>query len=369
MNLRTIVVDDSIVFRKAVRDSLASIAGVEVIDIAKDGLSAVEKIKRHQPDLVTLDVEMPGLNGLEVLLKLREAGIHTNVIMISSLTERGATVTTRALENGAFDFVLKPNHNDSALNANELRVQLSQRIAVLQKHSSDDAKPVARTPRVAAAIPQTFRPKTANVRKPTERLEAIVLGISTGGPKALRNLIPALPGNMSIPLLIVQHMPPIFTRSMAEDLNRISNVNVVEAENQMSIQPGWVYIAPGGKQMRVAGQAANRHLEITDDAAVNNCRPSVDYLFESASRSYGPNLLAIVMTGMGNDGTDSSRTIARNGGSVWAQDEQSCTVFGMPRRVIEANLADEILSLDQIQTGIIRCGCQKSRLCYAGTSR
>ncbi|TWT79106.1 Chemotaxis response regulator protein-glutamate methylesterase [Planctomycetes bacterium CA13] len=370
MAIRTIVVDDSIVFRKAVRDSLAKIKDVEVISIAKDGLSAVQKIKRYKPDLVTLDVEMPGLDGLQVLLALRDAGIQTTVIMVSSHTERGASVTTQALNNGAFDFVLKPSHDDPRANAKELHSQLQQRIAVLHQRPSSS---VAASPSLTARKISTLKPTTevdtrpkSRCRRPSDRLEAIVIGISTGGPKALRTLIPELPANLSVPVMIVQHMPPIFTRTMAEDLDRISHVNVVEGVNGSPIEPGTVYIAPGGKQMRVSKTGPKCQIEVNDAPAVNNCKPSVDYLFESAAIHYGRSVLGIVMTGMGSDGTAGSELIAKQGGCVWAQNEATCTVYGMPRRVIESDLADDILSLDQIQNGIIRLGTNTASSAQCG---
>ncbi len=355
MKLRTIVVDDSLIFRKAVRDCLAPMSNVEVIDIASDGTVAIAKILAHKPDLVTLDVEMPGVDGLGVLEAIKKANLETNVIMLSSHTGRGASTTTRALSLGAFDFILKPTHETFEANVAELRSQLASRIAVLSPTNPlSRVRPTA--PPAPRAVSSPVAPvRTSHQRRSTDRIEAIALGISTGGPKALRMLLPGLPSNLAVPILIVQHMPPLFTASLADDLNRTSEIDVVEAADGMTVRAGCAYIAPGGKQMRLGGCAGNYRVEITDDPAIKSCKPSVDYLFESAADIYGSRLLGIVMTGMGDDGTDGARAIHGRGGSVWAQDEASSTVYGMPRRAVEAGVVDEVLSLGEIGLGIRRC--------------
>lgn len=191
-------------------------------------------------------------------------------------------------------------------------------------------------------------------RRSIDRVDAVVLGISTGGPKALRDLLPTLPKTFSAPLLIVQHMPPLFTATLVDDLNKCSDLTVVEAEDGMPIRAGEVYIAPGGKQMRMGGFPGCYKVEITNDPAVKSCKPSVDYLFESAAELVGKRLLAVVMTGMGDDGTDGCKSVRRREGTIWAQDEASSTVFGMPRRVIESGLADAVYPLREIGAELVR---------------
>ncbi|XZE54559.1 protein-glutamate methylesterase/protein-glutamine glutaminase [Planctomycetaceae bacterium SH139] len=395
--LKCIVVDDSLIFRKVVRDCLGKLPQVDVIDVASDGTRAVEKIAQHRPDLVTLDVEMPGLNGLEVLRAIREQKIDTDVIMVSSQTDRAASVTTQALSLGAFDYILKPNCSSPEANFAELFAELQPRVELIRKHRQ------RRQQRVELAATTTFRSMERQTSAPTNRgeratfgkttpsvgvrsmgrtgvnnppprsginptftatqprdqtrprratamipPEVIVIGVSTGGPAALREVLPKLAGNFPIPILIVQHMPPLFTASLARDLNSCCKLTVCEAVHGQILSGGNVYIAPGGAHMRIGGLGSQRHVEITDDPPVRACRPSVDYLFESAARTYGAATLAVVLTGMGNDGTAGSRAIGALGGRTIVQDEASCTVFGMPRQVIEAGQADRIEPLSSI---------------------
>lgn len=383
-NLRALVVDDSLIFRKVVRDSLASIEGVEVIDVARDGESAIEKIRILRPDVVTLDVEMPGLDGLQVLEAIQRLKIDTNVIMVSSLTTRGAETTTRALSIGAFDFILKPNHECLQENTRGLRSELGRRIEVLRRrhgrtsqnrpqvHSNDlsnrDIRPaanqvVASPGRTAAPnLAADLRPVAADPLLSSERmnLSAICIGISTGGPKALNEVIPRLPATIDVPILIVQHMPPLFTKTMAQGLDANSALTVVEATDGMRLRGGQVYIAPGGRHMRVGGYPGAWTTEITDADPIKSCRPSVDYLFASAADQFRSQVLGIVMTGMGDDGVDGCRAIAAKGGSVWAQDKDSCAVYGMPRQVIDAGLADQVIPLSQMDRWIHRHGCRRT---------
>ncbi len=361
MNLRAIVVDDSIVFRKVIRDAIAQIDGVDVIDVARDGASAIEKIKRHRPEVVTLDLEMPGLSGLEVLESLQREHIETNVIMVSSHTQRGAVATTKALEMGAFDYILKPDNDDAVDNQNELRQQLASRLDFLIRpaasstaRANDEASPQAPQAGTSESSNHCFSSDFISC----DPVDAICIGISTGGPKALARVIPSLSSEINIPILIVQHMPPMFTETMARSLNERSSLAVVEATDGMPLRGGQVYIAPGGKQTRVGGYPGAWTIEVTNDDAIRSCKPSVDYLLNSAAHQFHQRLLAIVMTGMGDDGLAGCRTVAAHGGQVWAQDQVTSTVFGMPRQIIEAGLANEILPLDLISQGIEKCGCQ-----------
>lgn len=387
--LNCIVVDDSLIFRKVVRDCLKQIPSLNIIDIASDGNKAVDKISEHKPDLVTLDVEMPGRDGLDVLREIRSRSLDCDVIMVSSQTHRAAEATTKALSLGAFDYILKPNSGSPEQNLQELLGELTPKVEAIRRRrrrsttipgpattasnqtSSQNLQNVAKTrftsPASRISTGSLGRQDSATSSSSTADLhgpfEVIVIGVSTGGPAALREILPQLPANLPIPILVVQHMPPLFTASLARDLNDVSRIAVCEASNRQPIRPGNVYIAPGGAQMRVAGIAGNRYIEITDDPPVRACRPSVDYLFESVAKVYGASALSIVLTGMGNDGTAGCRAIKQRGGRVVAQDEATSTVFGMPRQVIEAGLAERIEPLQNIAPTINRAASKGALAC------
>ncbi|TWT96234.1 chemotaxis-specific protein-glutamate methyltransferase CheB [Neorhodopirellula pilleata] len=367
MTLRTIVVDDSIIFRKVMRDALSAIPGVEVVDIARDGSSAVDKIVAAKPDLVTLDIEMPGLNGLEVLEELDLRGIQTNVIVVSAHTSRGAEVTTQALSMGALDFILKPDNDNAGANLAQLKSELARLLKMVKAQpqlsmvSSSPAKSETLSAPIVARAPVRTT-KTTSVPRPVEcNLEnlktpkfphlchAIFIGISTGGPKALASVIPKLPATFTIPIVIVQHMPPLFTATMAKSLDNTSALNVVEATHGMPLAGGGVYIAPGGKQLGVKADARGNVIAVvTDDPPIKSCKPSVDYMMSSVPSSIARNSLAVIMTGMGDDGRDGVSYLRQNGCTVWAQSAESCTVYGMPRQIIENGLADFAFDLDDL---------------------
>ncbi|MEM9644387.1 MAG: chemotaxis response regulator protein-glutamate methylesterase [Planctomycetota bacterium] len=352
MSLSAVVVDDSIVFRKVVRDTLEEVGGVRVVDVAGNGNLAVQKIRQHKPDFVTLDLEMPGLDGLGVLEALKADNLPTNILMVSSFTRRGADSTTKALSLGAFDFILKPDFDDAKKNKEDLKRQIGQRVKALSRRNPGSlaAKSPVRKGVAAPASVSKPAPRRGRVSPP----EAIVVGISTGGPQALRKMISKLPADLPVPVVIVQHMPAMFTSSMARDLDGFSALQVVEAEDRMPIQAGSVYIAPGGKQMRISGFPGALRAEVTDDPPERSCKPSVDYMFRSADKVLGPKLLGLIMTGMGDDGLEGCRLLRKSGATVWAQDEASSTVYGMPRQIVDNGLADEVLPLSQISNSIAR---------------
>ncbi|SRR6056297_768626 len=351
MTLSAVVVDDSIIFRKAVRDSLEAVGGVRVVGVAGNGLVAVEKIRQLKPDLVTLDVEMPDMDGLQVLKQLQKDQLSTKIIMISSLTQRGASATTEALSLGAFDFILKPNGGDAKRNLSELQQQLSVRVREISRIA---VRPVALLPsRPESNLFKAVKPaKSSAVFQPNlgkrELPEVVLIGISTGGPQALRGMLTQLPADFPVPVIVVQHMPPMFTASMARDIDKAAPLNVVEAADAMPIRTGTIYIAPGGKQLGLSGAPYDLRADVNDDPAQRNCKPSVDYLFKSAIRVLGGNVLGLIMTGMGDDGLDGCRGLQAAGAAIWAQDEASCTVYGMPRQIVENGLADEVIPLGKI---------------------
>lgn len=354
--MRVLIVDDSTLFRKVVRDALATCQGVEVVAVASDGKSALEKIEHYRPDLVTLDVEMPVLNGIEVLRELHARPHRPEVIMLSGLTDHGALNTTQALRLGAFDFVLKP-HGQANMeeSAQQLRADLVPKVRALQDRLAAANQQKSEKPN-EADVP--FTPPVGSKPFDISQVTVVGIGVSTGGPAALSTMLPKLPASLSVPLLIVQHMPPMFTKSLANDLNRACKISVCEAQDGQSVTSGTAYIAPGGKQMKVATENGAKVIRITDDPPERSCRPSVDYMFRSIAHEYGRQAMAVVMTGMGDDGTLGCRLLKRHGCMVVAQDEKSCVVFGMPRQVISAGLADKVVPLEQLHE-VVQCAGSK----------
>lgn len=368
--LRILIVDDSTLYRKVIRDALSELPGVKVIGSANNGTDALERISFYRPDLVTLDIEMPQLSGLEVLERLQTMEHDTGVIMLSSLTSRGASATTRALSLGAFDFVLKPEGQTLEQSVSELKHSLLPRVrafASSRRRSLSVGIPNTNSVPLPQRTLQHSNGATSTITcaneplffsptippNPQIRPEAVAVGISTGGPAALMNLIPKLPGTLKVPVFLVQHMPPVFTRSLAHALNEKSSLRVVEAEDGMKVMPGEVYIAPGGFQMKVVRKGLKVEIEINNDPPENSSRPSVDYTFRSVAKVYGSQVLGVIMTGMGSDGLNGCRDIKRNGGSVITQDESSCVVYGMPRATFEAGLSDSVCELDAIAPRIV----------------
>lgn len=355
--MRVLIVDDSTLFRKVVRDTLSQCPGVEVVAVASDGKTALDKIRHYQPDLVTLDVEMPVLNGIEVLRELQTLPSKPEVIMLSAMTDHGALATNQALRLGAFDFVLKPSQSRLEDSCAQLESELLPKIKVLQERLRKQVVASPAQEEDQAPVDLVSRPFDPGCAK------VVGIGISTGGPAALSQLLPKLPIALRVPLLIVQHMPPVFTRSLAADLDRTSKIKVHEAENGQVILSGNAYIAPGGKQMKVVTENDRKKILITDDPAERSCKPSVDYLFRSMAHEYGREAMAIVMTGMGDDGTMGCRLLKRHGCLVVAQEEKSCVVFGMPRQVIAAGLADKVTPLNHMHEIIESAGVQGGSKC------
>ncbi len=362
--IRVLVVDDTVIYRKIISQVLAELPGIEVVGRASNGELAMQQIRTLKPHLVTLDLEMPVLDGLEVLRRLRHDNCQVGVIMLSARTARSAQATVTALELGALDFVLKPSGTSLDDNISELRESLGTRVLSLGRvpaHSlqarRDQACCARRLDlkcqdRCTAVIAERFRSDSGAGRRQISTPHVVAIGVSTGGPQALQRLVPRLPGNLSVPVLIVQHMPPVFTRSLADDLNRRSAVEVCEGEDGQPILPGHVYIAPGGQQMKVHEGNGGPRIVITADPPENSCRPSVDYLFRSVRAQYGPHTLAVIMTGMGSDGAAECRQISLCGGTIFAQDEASCVVFGMPRQPVEEALAQFVGPPERLATEI-----------------
>lgn len=363
--LRALVVDDTVVYRKIVSDVLAEIPDVEVVGAAHNGKAALAKIASLKPDLMTLDIEMPEMNGLRVLEELRQQGSDVGVIMLSTLTLEGGEMTMKALDLGAFDFIPKPLEGTMSENRQVITDAIAPIVKAFLRSRSIREILSGKTPyktsdshsvksiitRPLSKPPKAIRP---SVKK--SKSEIVAIGVSTGGPKALSEMLPKIPGNIGIPILIVQHMPPVFTQSLANSLNAKCQIKIKEAANGESIETNTAYIAPGGKQMRIEAGAdgKRRVIKITDDPPENSCKPSVDYLFRSVADHYVGRATGVIMTGMGSDGTKGLRRMKENGATIIAQDEASCVVYGMPKEPIESGLADIVASLDLIASEIIK---------------
>lgn len=346
--LRVMVVDDSSLYRKVVSEALSTLPNVEVVGVAANGRIALDKIDQLKPHLLTLDLEMPELNGLGVLRELKDRQANIGAIVLSAFSTSGARSTTAALEGGAFDFALKPNTSSLEKSQTQLIEQLGPKIKAYQQSRTMRAAPKADSCIADAAPAQTRQ-------RPQAQMPPSILGIgvSTGGPATLSQLIPKLPADFPVPVVIVQHMPPIFTKSLAEELDKASQVTVVEGADGMALEPAKVIIAPGGKQMKVQRVDRQAIVQVTDDPPEKSCRPAVDYLFRSLAENYGPACVGLVLTGMGDDGLLGCKLLKRRGATIIAQDEQSSVVYGMPRQIAEHGLADAVTSLDRLPQQIV----------------
>lgn len=346
--VRVLVVDDSAVVRRIVVAVLSRHPDLEVVGQAADGEQAVRAIAELHPDVVTLDVEMPGLDGLGVLAELRRQRVPTGaVIMFSTVTASGARATLGALSLGAADYVTKPTavaNLDEALAV--IDRELVPRIRALAGASAPPpARPAAAAPAAAPAVaPPTRGPG---------RVDAVVIGVSTGGPVALQRVLPALPADLPVPVLLVQHMPPVFTAMLAERLDGLSAITVTEAVHGAPVRAGEVVVAAGGRHLALHRSGGQVRVALTDDPPENSCRPSVDVLFRSAAEVYGGRALGVVLTGIGQDGLRGARAIRVAGGRVLAQDERSSVVWGMPGSVVRAGLADAEVALDDLAAVLV----------------
>ena len=362
--LNVLIVDDTSLYRIVLTDVFKSFPQVRVVGTAANGQIALEKIKQLKPDLVSLDVEMPVMDGLETLRRIKSEYPDIEVVMVSSVTTQGARVTIEALNSGAYDFITKPNKTNAAESIIQLQEEFKPKIEALFTKCCK-AKTVAENKRI---VPQK---KTVPVAAPAALLnslkpEIIAIGISTGGPKALAEVIPKFSADFPTPILIVQHMPPLFTKALAESLHAKSGLTVLEAENGIPIEKGHAYIAPGGKQMKVIKTDAKKIIKITDDPPENFCKPSADYLFRSVASVYKEKALGVIMTGMGKDGVTGLRMMKRYGSRIFAQDAKSCVVFGMPAEAIKAGIVDEIVPLENMAQRIMRCSTVKPVTSYSG---
>ncbi|TFV67862.1 UNVERIFIED_ORG: chemotaxis response regulator protein-glutamate methylesterase [Bacillus sp. AZ43] len=350
--IRVMVVDDSVVVRKIVTDVLSADPDIDVVGTAVNGKVAVAKLEQLKPDLVTMDIEMPEMNGIEAVRAIRGSRNRVPIIMFSTLTERGASATLDALSAGANDYVTKPANVGSVSQSMEsVREQLIPKIKALLGR-----QPTAAPARAAAPVPPPppARPRTEPGKKPA----VLVIGSSTGGPEALAKVLPQLPATLPVPVLLVQHMPPVFTRQFAQRLDRLCALRVVEASDGTPLTPGTVHLAPGDHHLVVRGGGRNGRTGLTtglnQGPPENFCRPAVDPLFRSAAAAFDGAVLAVVLTGMGADGRNGAGEVRAAGGTVLVQDQNTSVVWGMPGAVSQAGYADEVLPLDRIPEAITR---------------
>jgi two-component system chemotaxis response regulator CheB len=338
--LQLLIVDDSALFRTMLQNIVRDLPDCSVCGTASSGEQALDAIAQLTPDVVTLDVEMPGLSGIDVLRELRRRKARCKVIMLSRLTAAGAQITTDALLEGAFDFILKPSGSALQQNRQLLADALAAQLQAIRQQLTDSPP----TQPLPLNTPRT--PTHANAAT-TPAL--IVIGCSTGGPDALANLIPDLPHNLPVPVLVVQHMPAGFTHSLANRLNEASELSVAEAADGDVLAPGKVFLAKGGLQLKLVGDpSAKVALRLTDDPPENFCRPAVDYTLRSAAALYGPRTIAVILTGMGQDGAAGCRAVHEAGGHIIAQHPEGCTVYGMPRAALRTGTVHEELKLHEI---------------------
>jgi len=362
---RILVVDDAVVVRRIVTNVLGDEPDLDVVGTAPNGRIALQKIEQLNPDLVTLDIEMPVMDGLETLKAIRKTHPRLPVIMFSTLTERGAAVTMEALMHGANEYVTKPANVGSVTEAMErIREELVPKIQALtglaprptkaaptSTHTPQPTAPApsARTLGRGPAQPAGRRPAT---RTPELPVQAVVIGVSTGGPNALAVLIPALPKDLGVPVLIVQHMPPMFTRLLAERLDGASSLAVREAGHDEWVEPGHVLLAPGGRHLEVHRKGTRVYTALTDGPLENSCRPAADVLLRTASRAYGAGTLGVIMTGMGGDGRRGTEHVRDVGGHVLVQDEATSVVWGMPGAAVQAGTVDAVVPLPELAAAI-----------------
>jgi two-component system chemotaxis response regulator CheB len=341
--IRVLIVDDSVVVRRMLSDALAGDARISVVGTASNGAIALQRLGQVSPDVVILDVEMPDMDGIETVRRLRVDYPKLPVIMCSSLTERGAEVTLRALAAGATDYVTKPTAAVAQQDGlASFKAELLASVLVLgQSRSNLPPRISSRAPAEASVVSLLHTP----TRGP---IAAIGIGCSTGGPNALAKLFARIPPDLSVPIFIVQHMPPLFTRMLADSLTASSGVSVHEAVRGGVVEPGHAYVAPGDFHMVVAREGVSLVTQLNQAPPENSCRPAVDVLFRSLADVFGSGVLACVLTGMGRDGTRGAHDIVGAGGAVLVQNAETCVVPSMPEGVASAGLAEMALPLEQL---------------------
>ena len=379
--IRVLVADDSAFMRMVLSDMFKKQPDFELVDTARNGKDAIEKVKKYKPDLLTLDVNMPVMDGLQALeIIMKECPLP--VVMCSSMTKEGTDSTIKALSLGAVDFINKSGGSVSAIDTIEMEILSKCRAAAAVKIQRRSCPAVSTGKREEASGPQTtrkidlplrkpcFTPRQAQTPQPARptitpaavprpsggsdpRKKIVVLGTSTGGPKALQTVVAGLPKDLPCGVLIVQHMPPGFTKSLSDRLNEICQISVKEAENHDIIEAGHVYIAPGNYHMTVVPCSQGREIVLNQDPPLGTLRPAADVLFKSAVR-FGTDVVSVILTGMGQDGAVGMKEIKQAGGYIIAEHESTCVVYGMPKAVVDQGIADEVLPLQEVAPAIVR---------------
>lgn len=343
--------------RKIVSDMINAETEMEVIDTAKNGEDLLTKIAHKTPDVITLDIEMPKMDGIKALKELKKINMNVPVIMLSSISKTGTELTMECLEQGAFDFIPKPSGAIS-LDINKVKDELVEKIKLaymqyqgkntsviekkLKSNRMNSAKSASRAENEVAVTAGTANHIRTSV---SHNVEAVVIGASTGGPKALYKVITTLPDNIGVPIFVVQHMPTGFTKAFADRLNLNSKLKVIEAQDGDVVSKNVVYIAPGGYHMEVGN---DKRIHLNTEPTIWGVRPAVDKLFISATKVYGSKLLSVILTGMGRDGAQGTATIKNNGGITMAEHESTCIIYGMPKAAFETGKVDEIVMLENV---------------------
>ncbi len=357
MKKNILVVDDSALLRRVICDIINSNDNLQAVETCKDGLEAYETLKKKRYDAVVLDVNMPRMSGLELLEQLQKDKIKATVIMVSTLTVKDAEVTVMALERGAVDFVAKPNNIIEAKGDFFKESLLGVLCAVLQTQK------IQKLQSTKTSVQTVSRPTSADVRSPVQKKKVsakgnnlVALACSTGGPKSLHSVIPYLPSNLDAPIVLVQHMPVGFTKSMAERLNEVSKISVKEAEDGDILQKGCVYVAPGGKHMEVGKMADGRHkIVLNDKPAIGGLKPCANITYDSLVKSGYDEIVCVVLTGMGADGTKGILSLEKAKPIyVISQDAKSCVIYGMPKAIYETGLVDEVVPLAEVASTITK---------------
>ena len=366
--VRVLIVDDSAVMRKIISSALQKDPAIEVVAFAANGLQAIEAVKTFSPDVMTLDIEMPEMDGLTALREIRKTNKYLPIIMFSSLTHQGAQAAVMALTAGASDYVGKPATSAGSVDGafKVLETELIPKIIGLAKRvksrqareaSSSDGKSPSTVP-IPSSVAEPIKPKPIEVSPvqsviPVKPVQAVCIGVSTGGPMALMQVFGQISTPLSVPIFIVQHMPPSFTTLLAARLSAAGVMTVKEAEEGEIAVPGTSYIAPGGFHMTLAKSGTKTIIHLNTEAPENSCRPAVDVLFRAAAEVYGGGVLAVMLTGMGYDGLKGCQVIVAKGGQIIAQDEASSVVWGMPGAVVQAGLANAVLPIEKMADEIV----------------
>ena len=351
--IKIVVVDDSAFMRKAISDMIESEKNFKVVAKLRDGRELVEKVDQYNPDLITLDVHMKDLNGLDTLKELKKQGKNYPIIMLSSATTEGSELTLECLDNGAISFITKPSGSISLdiAKVQENLIEEINSITINVKSRRISTVSNSRNKSVNSIVEKSNRQENSIFNLKNKKIDAVVIGASTGGPKALQKVLTKLPSDLGVPVLVVQHMPEGFTKVFAERLNKVCNMKVIEAEDRMPINKDTIYIAKGGYHMTVA---TNNTISLNEEPPIWGVRPAVDKLFNSAIKLYKSNLLSVILTGMGRDGANGTANIKDYGGVTISEDKSTCTIYGMPKAAFETGKVDLVVPLDQVASEIIK---------------